>query len=72
MNANLTAKTHYRTLRAIYATQTRPHEELLYLTEKRKIHTKHLQIPTIEVYEFPKHVHLSHRIISSKKQIKNI
>ena len=39
MSDNLIVKTHYRTLRAIYDTQTRSYEELLHLSGKKKIHT---------------------------------
>ena len=46
---NLTVKTHYRTLGAIYDTQTRSYEELLYLRRKKKIHTQNLQILMVEV-----------------------
>ena len=48
---NLVVKTHYRTLRAIYNTQTRSHEELLHLSGKKKIHTQNLQILMVEVYK---------------------
>ena len=50
MSDNLIAKTHYRTLRAIYDTQTRSYEELLHLSRKKKIHTQNLQILMVEVY----------------------
>ena len=53
MSDNLIAKTHYRTLRAIYDTQTRSYEELLHLSGKKKIHTQNLQILMVEVYEMP-------------------
>ena len=46
---NLTVKTHYRTLGAIYDTQTRSYEELLHLRRKKKIHTQNLQILMVEV-----------------------
>ena len=36
MGDNLIVKTHYRTLRAIYDTQTRSYEELLHLSGKKK------------------------------------
>ena len=36
MSDNLIVKTHYRTLKAIYDTQTRSYEERLYLSGKRK------------------------------------
>ena len=51
MSDNLIMKTHYRTLRAIHDTQTRSYEELLYLSGKKKIHTKNLQILMVEVYK---------------------
>ena len=49
-------KTHYRTLRAIYDTQTRSYEELLHLSWKKKIHTQNLQIPIAEVYKCLKNI----------------
>ena len=49
MRDNVTVKTHYRTLRAIYDTQTRSYEELLHLRRKKKIHTQNLQILMVEV-----------------------
>ena len=48
---NLIVKTHYRTLRAIYDTQTRSYEELLHLSGKEKVHTQNLQILMFEVYK---------------------
>ena len=51
MSDNLIVNTHYRTLRAIYDTQTRLYEELLNLSEKKKIHTQNLQILMVEVYK---------------------
>ena len=51
MNDNLIVKNHYRTLRAIYDTQTRSYEELLHLSGKKKIHTQNLQILMVEVYK---------------------
>ena len=51
MSDNLIMKTHNRTLRAIYDTQTRSYEELLHLSGKKKIHTKNLQILMVEVYK---------------------
>ena len=51
MSDNLIVKTHYRTLRAIYDTQTRSYEELLHLSGKKKIHTQNLQIVKAEVYK---------------------
>ena len=51
MSDNLIVNTHYRTLRAIYDTQTRLYEELLNLREKKKIHTQNLQILMVEVYK---------------------
>ena len=51
MSDNRIVKTHYRTLRAIYDTQTRSYEELLHLSGKKKIHTQNLQILMIEVYK---------------------
>ena len=51
MSDNLIVKTHYRTLRAIYDTQTRSYEELLHLSGKKKIHTQNLQILMVEVYK---------------------
>ena len=41
---NLIVKTHCRTFRAMYDTQTRLYEELLHLSGKKKIHTQNLQI----------------------------
>ena len=49
MSDNLIVKTQYRTLRAIYDTQTQPYEELLHLSGKKKIHTQNLQILMVEV-----------------------
>ena len=43
MSGNLFVKTHYRTLRATYDTQTRPYDELLHLSGKKKIHAQNLQ-----------------------------
>ena len=51
MSDNLIVKTHYRTHRAIYDTQTRSHKEQLHLSGKKKIHTQNLQILMIEVYK---------------------
>ena len=51
MRDNVTVKTHYRTLRAIYDTQTRSYEELLDLSGKKKIDTQNLQILMVEVYK---------------------
>ena len=51
MTDNLIVKTHYRTLRAIYDTQTGSYEELLHLTGKKKIHKQNLQILMVEVYK---------------------
>ena len=51
MSDNLIVKTNYRTLRAIYDTQTRSYEELLHLSEKKKIYTQNLQILMVEVYK---------------------
>ena len=51
MSGNLNVKTHYRTLRAIYDTQTRSYEELLHLSVKKKIYTQNLQILMVEVYK---------------------
>ena len=48
---NLIVKTHYRTLRAIYDSQTRSYEELLHLSGKKKIHTQNLQILMVEIYK---------------------
>ena len=48
---NLILKTHYRTLKVIYNTQTRSYEELLDLSRKNKIHTQNLQILMVEVYK---------------------
>ena len=48
---NLIVKTHYRTLRAMYDTQTRSHNELLDLSGKKKIHAQNLQILMVEVYK---------------------
>ena len=47
----LIVKTHYRTLTAIYETQTRSYEELLHLSGKRKIHTQNLQTLMVGVYK---------------------
>ena len=52
----LIVKTHYRTLRAIYDTQTRSYEKLLHLSWKKKIHTRNLQIPMDEVYKCLKNI----------------
>ena len=52
----LIVKTHYRTLRAIYDTQTRSYEELLHLSGKKKIHTQNLQILMVEVYKCLKNI----------------
>ena len=52
MSYNLIVKTHYRTLRAIYDTQTRLYEELLHLSEKKKIHMQNLQILMVELYKY--------------------
>ena len=51
MSDNLIVKTYYRTLRAIYDTQTRSYEELLQLSGKKKIHTQNFQILMLEVYK---------------------
>ena len=51
MSDNLIVRTHYRTLRAIYDTQTRSYEELLHLSGKKKLHTQNLQILMVEVYK---------------------
>ena len=51
MSDNLIVKTHFRTLRAIYDTQTRSYEELLHLSGKKKIHMQNLQILVVEVYK---------------------
>ena len=51
MSDNLIVKTHYRTRRAIYDTQARSYEELLHLSEKKKVHTQNLQILMVEVYQ---------------------
>ena len=51
MSDNLIVKTHYRTLRAIYDTQTRSYEELLDLSGKKKIHTQNLQILIVEIFK---------------------
>ena len=48
---NLIVKTHYKTLRAIYDTQSRSSEELLHLNGKKKTYTKNLQILMVEVYK---------------------
>ena len=52
MSDNLIVKTHYRTLTAIYDTQTRSYEALLHLSGKKKIHTQNLQILMVEVYKY--------------------
>ena len=44
-------KTHDRTFRAIYDTQTRSYEELIDLSGKKKVHTRNLQILMVEVYK---------------------
>ena len=51
MSDNVIMKTHYRTLRATYNTQTRSYEELLDLSGNKKIHTQNLQILMVEVYK---------------------
>ena len=51
MSDNLIVKTHYRTLRAIYDTQTRSYEDLLQLSGEKKIHMQNLQILMVEVYK---------------------
>ena len=51
MRDNLIVKNHYRTLRAIYDTQTRSYEELPDLSGKKKIHMQNLQILIVEVYK---------------------
>ena len=51
MSDNLVVKTHCRTLRAIYDTQTLSYEELLHLSVEKKIHTQNLQILMVEVYK---------------------
>ena len=52
MNDNIIVKAHYRTLRAIYDTQTRSCEELEDLSGKMKIiHTQNLRILMVEVYK---------------------
>ena len=51
MSDNLIVKIHLRTLWPIYDTQTRPYEELLHLSRKKKIHTKNLQILMVAVYK---------------------
>ena len=52
MNDNLIVKTHYRTLRAIYDTETRSYVEILQKTGKKKLHTQNLQILMVQVYKF--------------------
>ena len=66
MSDNLIVKTHYRTLRAIYDTQTGSYEELLYLSGK-------ISISKISKFWWLKFINasttkvrLSHRIILSK------
>ena len=56
MSDNLIVKTHYRTLRAIYDTQTGSYEELLHLSGKKKIHTQNLQILMAEAYKCLKNI----------------
>ena len=51
MGDSLIVKSHHKTLKTIYHTQTRSYEELLHLSEKKKIHTQDLQILMIEVYK---------------------
>ena len=48
---DLIMKTDYKTLRAVYDTQTRSYEELLDLSGRNKIHTQNLQILMVEVYK---------------------
>ena len=52
MSDNLIVKTHYRTLRAIYDTETRSYVEILQKTGKKKLHTQNLQILMVQVYKF--------------------
>ena len=56
-------KTHYRTIRALYDTQKKSHEELLNINGKKNIQIQSLQLFMKKVNE----VHLSHGIILSKK-----
>ena len=56
-------KTHYRTIRALYDTQKKSHEELLNINGKKNIQIQNLQLFMKKVNE----VHLSHGIILSKK-----
>ena len=49
MSDNLVVKTYYRTRKPVYDTQTRSYEELLQLSEEKKIHTQNLQILMVEV-----------------------
>ena len=51
MSDNLIVKTLYKTLRAIYDTQSRSYEELLHLNGKKKTYTKNLQILMVEIYK---------------------
>ena len=50
MSDSYIVKTHYRTHRAIYDTQTRSYEKLLDLSGEKKIRTQNLQILMVEVY----------------------
>ena len=75
MSDNLNVKTHYRTLRSIYDTQTRLNEELLDLSGKKKIHKQNLLILTAEVckcFNNGKCFNVSHGISLSKKQPYNL
>ena len=51
MSYILIVKTHYRTPRAIYDTQTRSYEEPPDLSGKNKIHSQNLPILMVEVYK---------------------
>ena len=59
MSDNPIVKTQYRALKAICDTQTRSYEELLHLSQKKKIHTQNLQILMIGVYKCLNNISLS-------------
>ena len=48
---NFIIKTHYRGLRAIYNTQTKPHRDLLRINGEIDIHTQNIQILMTEIYK---------------------
>ena len=51
MSNSLMVKTHYGTLRAIYNTKMKLHEELSDMIEKKKIKLQNLLILIMEVHE---------------------